>query len=565
MSRTLPLMATIVIAVILASVAVLMLPMAASGSPSAGADPATSSDVGRPSRVLIVVIDAFRPDYIERFDMENVKDLMHSGTSFPNAIVGHMAAETVISHSVMTSGLFPKHMGWSNEVYRDVDNKLGEGAGAYFVTSSLSCDQFRSLTAAGDYPKLADYLDGAFPEGKFFAIGQKPTAACTAGQPADSDDSIITFGGRSFDCDGDGINNWRGPTGANVPAYISSPVCGRYYVNSDRNLDYGTRTTPPAWMYPLDGNRFVPGYDAAHLGGDVWSADAAIDVIQRESDWRGMLVSMGDVDKAGHMWGPEDAGSTGTTDEQAHLPFAVKTADEQVGKIVAALKEQGVDDETLVVLTTDHAVQQAVRYHGVNRAGQSDFNWYYGQDSDERYLDPSPAIKPMIDTGNIDFMYQDGHVAAWLKDRSKPALKKAAGVMRTLPDVVATYYRDGSHYRLVWSGRNMTASERQWWMDHEDVVHTMAAPYGPDVVGLLRDRTSYGVAGDHGGHQKEIQRIPMILAGPGVEPGASSGEEARLVDLLPTILNLVDVPQDPAHPLDGTVLPIHEREGGEGS
>jgi non-specific serine/threonine protein kinase len=54
-------------------------------------------------------------------------------------------------------------------------------------------------------------------------------------------------------------NTWRGPTGANVPTYISQPVCGRYYVDSDRNLDYGTKTTPPAWMYPLDGNRFVPG------------------------------------------------------------------------------------------------------------------------------------------------------------------------------------------------------------------------------------------------------------------------------------------------------------------
>ena len=36
-----------------------------------------------------------------------------------------MAAETVISHNVLTSGLFPKHMGWTNEVYRDVDNVLG--------------------------------------------------------------------------------------------------------------------------------------------------------------------------------------------------------------------------------------------------------------------------------------------------------------------------------------------------------------------------------------------------------------------------------------------------------
>ena len=526
--------------------AALAQPITATGLPSAGAD--------KPSRVLIVVIDAFRPDYIERFDMQNVKALMDRGTSFPNGIVGHMAAETVISHNVMTSGLFPKHMGWSNEVYRDVDNVLGEGAGAYFVTSSLSCDQFRALTQAGGYPKLADYLDRAFPEGKFVSIGQKPTAACPAGQPADPDDSIITFSGRSFDCDGDGVNNWRGPTGSNVPTYISQPVCGRYYVNSDSNLDYGTNTTPPAWMYPLDGNRFVPGYDPAHLGGDVWSADASIDVIRHESDWRGMLVSLGDVDKAGHMWGPRDTGSTGSTDEQAHLEFAVKTADEQVGKIVGALEEQGLDDETLVVLTTDHAIQQAVRFHGVNGPGRGNFNWYYGKDADESYLAPSPAIQPMIDTGNIDFMYQDGHVAAWLDDRSIEKRKQAARVMRELPDVVASYYRVGSRYRLTWLGE-MTDAERAWWARHRDLVHTMAAPYGPDVVGLLRNRTSYGVAGDHGGHQKEIQRIPIIFAGPGVEPGARPREEARLVDLLPTILDLLEVPQDPAHPLDGTVLP----------
>ena len=75
--------------------------------------------------------------------MENVQELQRKGTNFPNAIVGHMAAETVISHNVITSGLFPKHMGWSNEVYRDTDNVLGGGAGAYYVTSSMSCASSR--------------------------------------------------------------------------------------------------------------------------------------------------------------------------------------------------------------------------------------------------------------------------------------------------------------------------------------------------------------------------------------------------------------------------------------
>ena len=122
----------------------------------------------RPSRVLIIMLDQARPDTVERYGMKNVQALMKKGTSFPNALVGHMAAETVVSHNVITSGLLPKHMGWSNEVYRDADAVLGP-ANAYYVTSSMSCSQFKTLIAHGNYSKLQDYLDAKFGEGSRFA------------------------------------------------------------------------------------------------------------------------------------------------------------------------------------------------------------------------------------------------------------------------------------------------------------------------------------------------------------------------------------------------------------
>ena len=50
----------------------------------------------------------------------------------------------------------------------------------------------------------------------------------------------------------------------------------------------------------------MPGFDPAHIGGDNWSADAAIQVIENDPNWRGMMVSLGAIDKMGHMWGPED-------------------------------------------------------------------------------------------------------------------------------------------------------------------------------------------------------------------------------------------------------------------
>ena len=73
-----------------------------------------------------------------------------------------------------------------------------------------------------------------------------------------------------------------------------------------------------------------------------------------------------------HMWGTDDDGPSGVgedTHEQAHLPFAVHTADEQVGRVLAELDARGLRDETLVVLTTDHAGQTADRYHGVDGRG----------------------------------------------------------------------------------------------------------------------------------------------------------------------------------------------------
>ena len=118
--------------------------VAAALAPSAAA----GGDRKKPARVLIIMLDQARPDTIERYGMENVKELMRRGASFPNALVVHMAAETTVSHNVITSGLFPKHMGYSNEVHRDVAGVLGT-PGDYYVTSSMSCDQFKALIEHG--------------------------------------------------------------------------------------------------------------------------------------------------------------------------------------------------------------------------------------------------------------------------------------------------------------------------------------------------------------------------------------------------------------------------------
>ena len=79
----------------------------------------------KPKRVLVIVLDQFRPDLVDKFDMRNVRALMRDGVNFENAYLGHMASETVITHNVITSGQLPKDMGWADEAFRDSDNVLG--------------------------------------------------------------------------------------------------------------------------------------------------------------------------------------------------------------------------------------------------------------------------------------------------------------------------------------------------------------------------------------------------------------------------------------------------------
>ena len=107
----------------------------AGGAPCRGRSGA--GRVHRPTRVMIVVMDQMQPGYAKQFNMTNVLWLQKKGVNFPNAWVGDMASETVVSHNVMVSGLFPKHMGWSDEAFRDVDNILGYGENAIVTSGDL--------------------------------------------------------------------------------------------------------------------------------------------------------------------------------------------------------------------------------------------------------------------------------------------------------------------------------------------------------------------------------------------------------------------------------------------
>ncbi len=527
-----------------------------------------------PNRVVIVLFDQMLPQYADQFAMPNFRAVRDRGTNFRRAYLGYMASETVMAHNVITSGLEPRHMGWTDEAYRDHGNVFGKGADQMHITGDLSLSDFALIEKNNGvaYPKLADYLHTAYPGTTFITVGEKSYAVESA--TGATGDIAVRMSSRRSDLSSNaptgcsnlsipgvpGNGQWRSPAGKNVPAYLTRndpndpTLCGRYFVNADKNNHYGTKDAFPSWLYPGEGNRFVPGNDPDHLGGDTWVADAAIEMMQQEN-WSGMFVTMGGIDKAAHMWGAQadDAPQDCTTlAGMSHTQCAAENADVQLGKILDAVKavDAAKGGHTLVVLTADHGATYGEHFYGKQTVDAGNSNWYYapaalgvwdagtaGVLDQATYSSPSPDIAALNADGNVQFSYQSTAIEAWLLDHSPAANKAKAKQMLGLPGVIATYWKNaaGTAFRLQGTHR-MSRSEKDWWKAHaQQIVNTMAAPDGPDVVGLLHDRTSYGVYGDHGGAQESVQRVPMVFWTPGMRAN-STGESFRTPDVMPTIL-----------------------------
>ena len=272
--------------------------------------------------------------------------------------------------------------------------------------------------------------------------------------------------------------------------------------------------------------------------------------MMNKENWSGMFITMGGIDKAGHMWGAQDDTAPQdctTLAGMTHVRCAAENADVQLGKILDAVHQVDAQKggHTLVVLTADHGATYGKNFYGKTAAGSGDSNWYYapanlgvwdagtnGVLDKVTYSNPSPDIAALNADGNVQFSYQSTAIEAWLLDHSPAADRAKAKQMLGMPGVIATYWKNQAGDRFRLQGTNtMTRSEKEWWKAHgQSIVDTMAAPDGPDVVGLLHDKTSYGVYGDHGGAQESVQRVPMVFWMPGMKANATS-ESFRTPDV----------------------------------
>jgi hypothetical protein len=169
-----------------------------------------------PDHLVFMVFDQMRPDYIDRFGLQNFKRLRASSRHYPDAYVGHLASQTVVAHLVMPTGLPPRALPWVDEASVDETGTLGK-PGAAYKTGELRRDQTWKLLQAIPreqflQARLLDALGGKV--GSVFAVGEKDSAADLFGGPHAS--SIVTLTKPTKE------GTPCTPTGVNVPDYIAS-------------------------------------------------------------------------------------------------------------------------------------------------------------------------------------------------------------------------------------------------------------------------------------------------------------------------------------------------------
>jgi arylsulfatase A-like enzyme len=228
---------------------------------------------------------------------------------------------------------------------------------------------------------------------------------------------------------------------------------------------------------------------------------------------------------------PEFDWPLGHVDGSIRDPATVQTLmqrfDADLGMLQDAYRRAGVLDRTVFVLMADHGmmplaqeVSAASLIDAVTKAGAT-------------------IISESFTTGAY----------FWIDDSSRatPAAQNILALDN--PHIQSVYVRaegsTGYGYRRVDTTPVLPAATRA---GNQYLLRTFAGPNGPDIVVLFAEGVGSEPGGqaswkaDHGGASWQSQHMPLIISGPGVASGRVSPSPARLIDVAPTVLHLMGMP-----------------------
>lgn len=451
------------------------------------------------NRAVIFVVEGARPDDFRLGRLPNLNDLANQGVSYGQAWAGQLETATPTSAATLGTGVYPRAHSIVGAQWRDARSGQVDRA---LTPSRIELGVLDQLMESRGVTPLAMQIKNRSPSARVLSVGGAGCAAADAAGTWMADYVLCPVRRKDV---------WEpgGVTGHLLPS-----------------LPSGT-----GWEVPVvRGTGLSSAAEGWNLGvQDDWITRYALWAVKQSKP----ALSIIDFPEIGQLekWIPAH-------ERTASVDQLMAGIDRDIGLVSAELRRERAFAGTVFVVTSDQALSP------VNQT-----------------VSASSLTQAIVSAGG-QTVYLDSDAAAMigLQDRlqSQPVAEgiQAAG----LPHVDAIYDKIGSGGSWAYEAQYLNPSlPRGFNKALEYLLWTMTSDISPDVVVAYAPRTGtdsqrlgkYSSTSAGGGIQWESQHIPLLIAGHGVLPGASSSYPARLVDIAPTVAALLGLP---AAKGDGVVL-----------
>jgi predicted AlkP superfamily pyrophosphatase or phosphodiesterase len=524
--------------VVATSLAFLMLavaPGAQTPAPAAGRSRLPRAD-GPPVRlVLLIAVDQFRPDYLMRFGAPGagLRTLLTRGAVFSSAYLEHGITVTAVGHATMLSGATPAVSGiienaWHEraskslvESITDRDVQIVGGT----ASAGIGASPRRMLVPTlGDQMKLASAAVPGTPQApRVIGISLKDRSAILpAGHAADA--AYFFRGGRFVTS-----TYYR----ASLPAWVEAVNARRLpdtYAGKAWTFEGGSRP------YPAEpGPKLDAAVTASPAGNELVLAMATAALEHEQLGQRGvtdvLTVSFSSNDSVGHAHGPESP----------EVRDITKHTDRQLQALLDEVDRRVGLGRTLVAFTSDHGVAPLPEAATALRLPAGRFAAQTLYTAIETALTAKFGAGPWVARPSLPMVYLDHELIASRGVDAAEVRRVAAEAAARVPRVARVYTRDaileGRVPRDIISDR----ITRGYHRDRSGDLHVVLDAHWMTAA----------VGSTHGSPYGYDAHIPLILMGPGVEPGTYP-DHVALNDLAPTLAWLIGV--EPPSGSQGRVL-----------
>ncbi|MGA2864672.1 MAG: nucleotide pyrophosphatase/phosphodiesterase family protein [Verrucomicrobiota bacterium] len=438
---------------------------------------------GKATQVVLLVWDGLRPDFVTEENTPTLVKLARQGVTFKNHHPVYISA-TEVNGTALATGVYPGQSGIvGNKEYRPALD-----ATKPIMTASLAAIRKADALTGNHYlafPTVAEILHA---QGLRTVIaGAKPVALLHDRFPRSDDRQ--------------GVDLFAGKV---LPEALAAKLAGQ--------------------LGPF------PAKAKSSPERDAWTTEALTGPLWEKGVPPFSVLWLSEPDSSQHLHGPGSPAALA----------AIKSADQNLARVLAALAQKGLREQTDIIVVSDHGFSTVARNTDVAKALNE-----HGFHAGREFPEPGPRQGDILVVGNggSAFLYVTGH---------EPALvKKVVHFLQAQPfcGVVLTRQPVAGAFSLEQARLNAATAP--------DIVLSLRWNRDRNQHGtpgqLCSDQSDYGPGqGMHGSLSPFDMHNTCVAAGPDFRHGVLDDLPTGNIDIAPTVLWLLGV--QPSQKQSGRLL-----------